>query len=88
MGRASRLAIMPVACGWSDIGSWDALAKIGTSDMQGNTVSGDVTALYSHNTDSHEGIPVSGTPERTSTHRSALLMLAQTAPTDEAQLTA
>lgn len=49
MERATRVGIVPVSCGWSDVGSWDALAQIGAADDDGNTVSGDVIALDSQN---------------------------------------
>lgn len=59
MERAERVAIVPVSCGWSDVGSWDALAEIGTPDAQGNTVSGNVIALDSSNNHIHaDGITV------------------------------
>ena len=40
MERADRVAIVPVSCGWSDVGSWDALAEIASPDANGNTVAG------------------------------------------------
>lgn len=49
MERATRVGIVPVSCGWSDVGSWDALAQIGAADDDGNTMSGDVIALDSRN---------------------------------------
>jgi mannose-1-phosphate guanylyltransferase len=59
MERAQQVAIVPVACGWSDVGSWDALAEIGTPDGDGNTLSGDVVLLDSRNSHIHaEGITV------------------------------
>lgn len=45
MERAERVAIVPVSCGWSDVGSWDALADIATPDPQGNTVSGSAVLI-------------------------------------------
>jgi mannose-1-phosphate guanylyltransferase len=33
---------VPVAMGWSDLGSWDALHEIGAKDALGNVISGDV----------------------------------------------
>ena len=47
MERADRVAVMPVSCGWSDVGSWDALAELGPHDEGGNRLSGDVLALDS-----------------------------------------
>lgn len=45
MERADRVAVVPVSCGWSDVGSWDALAELGPHDAGGNRLSGDVVAL-------------------------------------------
>lgn len=49
MERAQRVAVVPVSCGWSDVGSWDALAEIATADADGNSLSGHVIALDSRN---------------------------------------
>jgi mannose-1-phosphate guanylyltransferase len=49
MERAQRVAIVPVSCGWSDVGSWDALAEIGEPDADGNSVAGPVIAVDSSN---------------------------------------
>ena len=45
MERAERVAIVPVSCGWSDVGSWDALAEIASPDDHGNTVAGDAVLI-------------------------------------------
>lgn len=59
MERAERVAIVPVACGWSDVGSWDALAEIGAADADGNTFAGEVIALDSRNSHIHaDGVTV------------------------------
>jgi mannose-1-phosphate guanylyltransferase len=59
MERAQQVGIVPVACGWSDVGSWDALAEIGTPDADGNTLSGQVVLLDSRNSHVHaDGITV------------------------------
>jgi mannose-1-phosphate guanylyltransferase len=42
MEKADRVAVVPVAMGWSDLGSWDALHDIGAKDDQGNVLSGNV----------------------------------------------
>ncbi len=42
MEKAERVAVAPVAMGWSDVGSWDALHAIGESDGAGNVASGPV----------------------------------------------
>lgn len=49
MECTQRVAIVPVSCGWSDVGSWDALAEIGTADTDGNSLAGHVIALDSRN---------------------------------------
>lgn len=42
MEKAARVAVAPVAMGWSDVGSWDALHELGTKDDGGNTAIGAV----------------------------------------------
>lgn len=49
MERAQRVAVVPVSCGWSDVGSWDALAEIATADADGNSLAGHIIALDSRN---------------------------------------
>lgn len=59
MERATRVAVAPLSCGWSDVGTWDALADIAAADADGNALSGDVIALDSRNTHIRaEGITV------------------------------
>lgn len=59
MERAERVAVVPVACGWSDVGSWDALADIGSPDEAGNTVSGKAVLIDTHGCHIHaDGIIV------------------------------
>lgn len=36
MEKADRVAVVPVAMGWNDIGSWDALHAISDTDSEGN----------------------------------------------------
>jgi mannose-1-phosphate guanylyltransferase len=45
MERAERVAVVPVAMGWSDVGSWDALHAISERDESGNAHRGDVLAI-------------------------------------------
>ena len=45
MERAERVAVVPVAMGWSDVGSWDALHAISDRDAAGNVHRGDVLAI-------------------------------------------
>ena len=49
MEKASRVAVVPVEMGWSDIGSWDALHEFARKDAFGNAQFGDVVALDTHN---------------------------------------
>ena len=42
MEKAARVAVAPVAMGWSDVGSWDALHELGGKDEGGNASIGDV----------------------------------------------
>ncbi|MBB5699595.1 mannose-1-phosphate guanylyltransferase/mannose-6-phosphate isomerase [Sphingomonas yantingensis] len=45
MEKADRVAVVPVAMGWSDVGSWDALHAISDRDEGGNVCRGDVVAI-------------------------------------------
>lgn len=45
MEKAERVAVVPVAMGWSDVGSWDALHAISDCDEGGNVCRGDVVAI-------------------------------------------
>ena len=49
MEKAERVAVVPVAMGWSDLGSWDALHTL-AADAQGNALHGDVIALETRGT--------------------------------------
>ncbi len=44
MERTTRAAVVPVAMGWSDLGSWDALWEMGAKDERGNVLTGNVVA--------------------------------------------
>jgi mannose-1-phosphate guanylyltransferase/mannose-6-phosphate isomerase len=45
MEKTSRAAVIPTACGWSDIGSWSALWLAGERDADGNLREGDTLAV-------------------------------------------
>lgn len=45
MEKASRVAVVPVSMGWSDVGSWDALHAISECDADGNACGGEVIAI-------------------------------------------
>jgi mannose-1-phosphate guanylyltransferase/mannose-6-phosphate isomerase len=40
MEKTSRAAVVPVACGWSDVGSWRAVWELSGKDSQGNAAQG------------------------------------------------
>src|ERR1700726_2895226 len=40
MEKTSRAAVVPVACGWSDVGSWHAVWELSDKDSQGNAAKG------------------------------------------------
>ncbi len=42
MEKSQRIVVIPGDFGWSDIGSWDAVAAVSKTDAQGNSGSGDV----------------------------------------------
>jgi mannose-1-phosphate guanylyltransferase/mannose-6-phosphate isomerase len=45
MEKLADLATVPLDCGWSDLGSWAALAEVLPDDGAGNAVRGDVLAV-------------------------------------------
>ena len=45
MEKADKVALVPVAIGWSDVGSWEALHAVSPRDEAGNALAGDVLAL-------------------------------------------
>jgi mannose-1-phosphate guanylyltransferase/mannose-6-phosphate isomerase len=47
MEKTDRAAVVPLSCGWSDIGSWDALWGFGKKDAADNVTSGIVELLDS-----------------------------------------
>ncbi len=59
MERSDNVAVMPLDCGWSDIGSWDALADTSLPDPSGSVLRGDVLSHASGNIMVHaEGVRV------------------------------
>jgi mannose-1-phosphate guanylyltransferase/mannose-1-phosphate guanylyltransferase/mannose-6-phosphate isomerase len=42
MERSDRMAVVPVDCGWTDVGSWSTLADMAERDASGNTTVGEV----------------------------------------------
>ncbi len=44
MEHTSSAAVIPVSCGWSDLGSWSTLWETGEKDDNGNVLQGDVVS--------------------------------------------
>lgn len=49
MEKTGSAVVVPIDCGWSDVGSWSALWAVSDKDANGNTTKGDVLALESKN---------------------------------------
>ncbi len=49
MEHAERVAVVPADMGWSDIGSWPAVAQTVPADANGNVLDGEVIAIKTHN---------------------------------------
>ena len=45
MEKTDRAAVVPVSCGWSDIGSWSSLWSVAERDADGNRHEGDVISV-------------------------------------------
>ena len=45
MEKTSQAAVVPLAAGWSDVGSWASLLAVSDRDAQGNVLTGDVVAV-------------------------------------------
>jgi mannose-1-phosphate guanylyltransferase len=58
MEKAHNVSVIPAKFGWSDVGSWPAVAEAHAADASGNTLLGDVVAVDTHGThvqvDSHQ----------------------------------
>ena len=53
MERTEHAAVVPVDCGWSDVGSWSAVWDELGHDADGNAATGSVVFLDSHNSLAH-----------------------------------
>src|SRR5436305_3406504 len=49
MEQTSRAAVVPVACGWSDVGSWHAVWELSDKDAHGNAAQGSAVFEDSRN---------------------------------------
>ncbi len=45
MEKSTKVAVIPIEVGWSDVGNWQALSEISDKDDNGNSLIGDVTAI-------------------------------------------
>ncbi|MEM8344727.1 mannose-1-phosphate guanylyltransferase/mannose-6-phosphate isomerase, partial [Morganella morganii] len=50
MERSARVAVVPAAFDWSDIGSWGAMSALLDADAEGNRGSGDTLFVDTRNT--------------------------------------
>lgn len=53
MERTDRGAMVPLSCGWNDLGSWEALWQAGDRDESGNVIRGDVVTCDVHDSYLH-----------------------------------
>ncbi len=49
MERSAKVAVVPCAPGWSDVGAWQAIWEIMAPDAAGNALSGDAVVVAGHN---------------------------------------
>jgi mannose-1-phosphate guanylyltransferase/mannose-6-phosphate isomerase len=49
MEKTANAAVIPLSCGWNDVGSWDALWNVQDKDSDGNVARGMVIRENSHN---------------------------------------
>jgi mannose-1-phosphate guanylyltransferase/mannose-6-phosphate isomerase len=49
MERTSRAAVIPISYSWSDVGSWQAVWELSTSDADGNAKQGSAIFVDTHN---------------------------------------
>ena len=58
MERTDLAAVVPIDCGWSDVGSWSAVCNVAKHDAEGNAATGPVVFHNSRNSlaRSDEGI--------------------------------
>jgi len=53
MEKTSDAVVVPMDCGWSDVGSWSALWDVSPKDEKGNAFKGDVMAIDTKNSFVH-----------------------------------
>lgn len=50
MEKTKQAVVVPMDCGWSDVGSWSALWEVSDKDQLGNAFTGDVIQIDTRNT--------------------------------------
>ena len=50
MEHTSKVVVVPLDIGWSDVGSWTALWDLGDKDQSGNVTSGEIVAIDTNST--------------------------------------
>ncbi|WP_028576176.1 mannose-1-phosphate guanylyltransferase/mannose-6-phosphate isomerase [Desulfomicrobium escambiense] len=53
MEQTDKGAMVPLSCGWNDLGSWEALWQAGSKDESGNVIRGDVVTCDVHDSYLH-----------------------------------
>ena len=49
MENSKKIALVPLECGWNDLGSWEAIYDISEKDKNGNCITGNVIDINSEN---------------------------------------
>ena len=49
MEKSKKIALVPLDCGWNDLGSWEAIYDISEKDHNGNCITGNVIDINSQN---------------------------------------
>ncbi len=49
MEQSKKIALIPLDCGWNDLGSWEAIYNISEKDQNGNCITGNVIDVNSKN---------------------------------------
>ncbi|MDD3149538.1 MAG: mannose-1-phosphate guanylyltransferase/mannose-6-phosphate isomerase [Candidatus Gastranaerophilales bacterium] len=50
MEKSKKIALLPLNCGWNDLGSWQAIYDVAAKDANNNSISGNVINIDSENT--------------------------------------
>jgi mannose-1-phosphate guanylyltransferase/mannose-6-phosphate isomerase len=55
MEKVTNTVVIPLDAGWSDVGSWAALWRVGKQDQDGNVINGDVLVMDTHDSYLYSG---------------------------------